>query len=381
VSQEHELALLLAGTAASREAADARIAELAASVDYALLERILALQLLLPLAAKRLAESGASPAPEAFREAARLETTRWRELSLAQGAVTLSLLRALDAAGIPAAPVKGALLAEEIHGDPGLRFSSDIDILVDDSRLDAALAVLREAGYGSSADVAWRDGRPHLHHALPPERRGLPSLDLHWRIHWNETELSSGLLARSVPDPQGGRRLQPADELLSLLLFFGRNSFYGLRLAADVAASWDRRRAELEPGFLAPVLEARPELRDVVTASVLLASLLVGLPCDVLGPRRRPGGRARLAARLANWQMVGTEAERTANMVSVDWLLSPPGQWRAFARRHMFQPSAQLAPRLLHGWARTAKFAYRHARVRWRVRGGAAWCPMPPQHN
>jgi hypothetical protein len=379
VSPEHELTLRLASCAASREAADARIAELAGRADFELLARMLSVQLLLPLAAQRLEESSAAPAPEAFRRFARQEAGRWRELALGQGAVTESLLRLLEDAGIPAAPVKGALLAEEIYGDPGLRFSSDIDLLVDGARLEDALAVLRRAGYGASTDEAWQDGRPLLHHALPPERPGLPPLDLHWRIHWNETELSRELLARAVPHPPGGRRLRPEDELLSLLLFFGRNSFYGLRLAADVAASWDRHRDELEPGFLDPVLAARPELRDVLTASVLLAERLVGLPSAQLGSGWEPTQRARLATRLANWEMAGSEAERTANMVSVDWLLSPPGQWRAFARRHMFHPTAELGPRLLHGVARTGKFAVRHARIRWRVRGGGAWCPMPSQ--
>jgi hypothetical protein len=225
--------------------------------------------------------------------------------------------------------------------------------------------------------MPWQDGRPLLHYALPPGRPGLPSLDLHWRIHWNETELSRELLARAVPHERGGRRLQPADELLSLLLFFGRNSLYGLRLVTDAGASWDRHQDELPAGFLAPVLEHRPELRDTLAASVLAAERLVGLPRELLGPSFAPSRRALLASRLANWQMTGTEAERTDNMVSVDWLLSPPGQWRAFARRHMFQPTAALGPRLLHGVARTLKFAFRHVRVRWRIRGGRAWCPTP----
>lgn len=380
MTEEQELALRLAGTAARRRSGRERIAELAGRVDFDALARILDLQLLLPLAAKRLEQSASGMVPAAFAELAELQTRRWRRLSQAQAAVTLSLLETLERAGIAAVPLKGPLLALELYGDSGLRFSSDVDLLVDVSQLDAGVEALRDAGYGASADLPWQDGRPLLHHALTPARIGLPPLDLHWRIHWYESGLSRELLARSLPDTRGGRRLQPADELLSLLLFFGRDSFAGLRRAADVAASWDRRRPHLPEGYLTQVLASRPELRDAVVAAALLADRLVGVPLErALGPGVRPGRRARLATRLANWELSGTDAERTANMVSIDWLLSPSGEWRSFAKRHMFQPAEAIGDwRMLHGGARSAKFAYRHARVRWRVRGGRGWCALPP---
>jgi hypothetical protein len=315
---------------------------------------------------------------------AELQAARWRRLSVAHAQATLELLQALEGAGIAAVPLKGPLLAEDLYGDPGLRFSSDVDLLVDVSQLEDAVAVLREQGYGPSADVDWQDARPLLHHALPPERPGLPPLDLHWRIHWYETQLSRALLASAEFDPRGGRRLLPADALLSLLLFYARNSFLGLRLAADVAACWDLHGERLEPGFLAPVAATRPELRDTLTAAASLADGLVGVPAErLLGPDSRPSRRARVAATLANWDMSGSESERRENMTAIDWLLSPRGQWGSFARRHMFQPADAIARsygrdpgrrarsqgwRALHGGARTAKFACRYARVRWRAR-------------
>jgi hypothetical protein len=393
LNEEQELALRLAGTAQRRRAGGERIAELAERADYTRLARILDLQLLLPLAARRLEQSAPGVAPAAFRELAERQASQWRQISRRQVEVTVSLIEALGRAEIAAVPLKGPLLAEELCGDPGMRFSSDVDLLVDATQLDSAVGVLRAQGYGPSADLPWQDGRPLLHHALPPERDGLPPLDLHWRIHWYETELSRDLLTRSVSDPRYGRRLQPADEVLSLLLFFGRNSFSGLRLAGDVAASWDLREPQLAPGFLAPVLAARPELREAVTAAAFLCDRLVGLPFErALGPDWRPGRRGCLAARLANWELSGTETERTANMVSVDWLLTPRGQWGSFARRHMFQPAEAIARsygrppdhtirneglRMLHGGARAAKFACRHARLRWRVRRGRGWSVLP----
>lgn len=375
MSGERELALRLAGTAESRRAAAERIAELAARADYDSLARILDLQLLLPLGAHRLEQAVPGAAPGGFQEMAERQTAHWRRLSAMQAAVTVTLLEALGRAGIAAAPLKGPLLAEAVHGDGGLRYSSDIDLLVDPEQLADAVDVLRGCGYGPSADLAWQDGRPLLHHALPPERSGLPPLDLHWRIHWGETELSRELLASAVES-----RLRPADEIVSLLLFFARNSFAGLRLAADLSAFWDRHRESLGDAALEPLLTRRPELGDILAASALVAERLVGLPAArLLGQRSRPGRRALAATRLADWEMSGSEGERTARMTAIDWLLTPPRQWRSFARRHLFQPAEAIARshgrppgrrirneawRIAHGSVRSLKFAFRYVGVR-----------------
>jgi hypothetical protein len=96
--------------------------------------------------------------------------------------------------------------------------------------------------------------------------------------------------------------------------------------------------------------------------------------------------------RLANWTG-GDPTQAIANMLAVDWLLSPPSARGGFFRRYLFQPTAAIAerygrsqdagPRLeaeraARGAARTLKFAGRYARARWLVRGERRWSPRLP---
>jgi hypothetical protein len=392
---ERELMLLLAGTAERRVHARDRMVELAEAVDYEALARVLAEQLLLPLIGTRLLAAAPGRATREFQELVERSVRHGRHRAALHEEVTLGVVSELAQAGIPALPLKGALLAAEIHGDAGLRPSNDIDLLVDARSLDAAVAVLRGYGYGDPTDFAWEGGLPLLHYFLPPERPWLLGIDLHWRIHWYEAEFSRALVERSAPDPRRGRSLGAADELAALLVFFARDSFLGLRLAADLAAWWDVRGGDLDAYPLDSVVSAHPELRAALTTAVAVVERLVGVPGSrLLSPRWSLSGRAAAATRLANWSHDGELTQSIANMTVVDWLLSPKGTRRAFARRYLFQPPAaiartyglpedahvrQAARRLAHGVARTAKFAYRYGRARWLVRGSRHWAPLPGQ--
>src|SRR5690606_24563649 len=53
----------------------------------------------------------------------------------------------LAAAGIPALPLKGPLLAQLLWDDPRLRRCRDLDVLVPAARIPAATAALETAGY------------------------------------------------------------------------------------------------------------------------------------------------------------------------------------------------------------------------------------------
>ena len=64
--------------------------------------------------------------------------------NLALAAETLRLQRVFDTAGIPAAFVKGITLAMLVHGNPALRHSKDIDLLVDEVNAEAAHALIEQ---------------------------------------------------------------------------------------------------------------------------------------------------------------------------------------------------------------------------------------------
>jgi hypothetical protein len=331
--------------------------------------------------------------PEELAGRAAAEATHGRRRAALHQGIALAAVEALAREGIPAAPLKGALLGEEIYGDPGLRPSADIDLLVSPEDLPRALKLLERRGYEPSRERPWMNGLPLLHHALEPRQEGLPTIEVHWRIHWYETSFSAALLGRSVPDPARGRRFDAADELALLLLFFARDSFFGLRLAADLAAWWDLHGQSLPERALDRVMLRHPELRLALVTAVGVAQHLVGLPAErVLSPLWELGSRGAAAARLANWEQRGSDRQIAAKITAVDWLLAPPSQRRAFVRRNIFQPPLAFATayglpedahvrqnlhRLLRGSARAVKFGYGYGRSRWEVRGDRECCPVP----
>lgn len=89
-------------------------------------------------------------------------------------------LRALEAAGVPTMLLKGAALVAEDPTLAGVRPMDDIDVLVPEARLPAAVRALEEAGWQA------RDRRPlevltNRFHSTEIRHPDGAELDLHWR--------------------------------------------------------------------------------------------------------------------------------------------------------------------------------------------------------
>ena len=140
---EHELSLLLCRGRDWRAAHEPRIRSITERVDFEHFRGLLMRQRLLPLAGTRLEQAAGELIPVRFRDAVDEVRQRTREHALVQGAVTVELLGHLEATGIPAVPLKGPLLARILYGDPALRRSHDIDILVHRRDLDGAVSVVQ----------------------------------------------------------------------------------------------------------------------------------------------------------------------------------------------------------------------------------------------
>jgi Uncharacterised nucleotidyltransferase len=276
----------------------------------------------------------APAAPGAFATLVEEATTTARRLGALHGMVLERVLALLDGAGIPALPLKGVPLAERLHGDAALRESADIDVLVARERFPAAVRALEAAG--SELRDEWCDARglPMLHRSLVAP--GLPAVEIHWRIHWYEERSSAELLERSVPDERWGRRPDPVDEGLSLLLFHARDGLGGLRLPADVAAWWDGAGHALDGGAIAERAQRHPALSRALTAAWDALEPAIGLP-----PRpwpARPSARTRLATRLADPDLETDPDQIAAERSLVDGLLSPRSGLRRYARRTLVVP-------------------------------------------
>jgi hypothetical protein len=251
---------------------------------------------------------------------ARIESAR-RD-GTAHELISLAILAKLEQAGIRALGLKGSILARQVYDDPGARTAGDIDILVAAADLDQAIEVVEQMGWRHQRQDSRATHLPVLHETLA--RPELPCVELHWRVHWYETQFAADALARAErPGPHQPLVMRAADGLAALMLFYARDGFFGLRLAADVAAWWDRRCDGVDPDVLIdPVATAYPGLGGPLEVARPLLRDLVGV-----ATRAEPAGvRRRLAGALATPFADLDPAQILANASLVDLLLAPPGQ-------------------------------------------------------
>lgn len=120
--------------------------------------------------------------------AVRAKKARLRSLRLAAESQRLSEI--LSDAGIEHRFIKGPLLSKKIYGDPGLRHSKDLDLLVKPENVSSALTLLQEEGWEGirhtgmwlrSGVYRWIAHRWLRHFGLVHGRKNL-NLELHWRV-------------------------------------------------------------------------------------------------------------------------------------------------------------------------------------------------------
>ncbi len=353
---ERRLILLSAGVAARRSAMSGQVGQMLEEVQWPRLAETLRARKLLSVLGPRIVELAEGSADGDFVAAVEQALEAGRRQGAFMQLITLRVMAMLADAGIRCTPLKGPLLSEAIHGDPGRRLSGDIDLLVAPDQLQSAVEVVRRLGYGAPADHVLEDGLPLLHSVLVHERGELPPVELHWRVHWYEQSFARERLLPPGDGPADAWRPAPADELAALLLFYARDGFIDLRLAADLGAWWDVHGADLPPGALEERLRAFPALGRVIPAAVEAASRIVGLPSGrIMGERRRLGLRERVAARLANPNPYSSPSRLYADMGLIDGLLAPPGDFSAFVRRQLLPPPEVLDAQARHGSKRRAR--------------------------
>jgi hypothetical protein len=85
--------------------------------------------------------------PESLQERMRHIRDRLSAHAVVQAQELVRLVQRLESAGITAISVKGPLLSRQLYGDPLLRPSADLDLLLKPADAARADALLREAGY------------------------------------------------------------------------------------------------------------------------------------------------------------------------------------------------------------------------------------------
>lgn len=174
------------------------------------------------------------------------------------------LSAALHEANISAIAFKGPVLSQWLYGDPCARRFSDLDLMVPERQLDAALGVLERLGFSprlprGTGDVVYRGTG-----AWPMDREGSHTVDLHWRTcgpRFPQILGASALLehAREMRLGAVTLRVPCADHMAALTLSHAaKHVWYALELPFSIATmmtrsdiDWDTvRQLSLQGGSL-----------------------------------------------------------------------------------------------------------------------------------
>jgi hypothetical protein len=163
--------------------------------------------------------------------------------------------------------------------------------------------------------------------------------------------------------------MRPAEELASLLLFYARDGFSGLRVAADIAAWWDvRGGGPAGPWPLEDIAERYPSLEAPLRVGSAVLAALVGTP----GVRTEVSPlRWRAASALANPFLLGSDSQILATASLIDFALAPPRGHRDSIRRELSRAPVRRGDPSAPGGLATVEHALRVLR-RWASAGGRA---------
>ncbi|MCP5368894.1 MAG: nucleotidyltransferase family protein [Hyphomicrobiales bacterium] len=192
---------------------------------------------------------GADVVPADLVEAAAVHLADLAERNGVLVAALLDVLDALDAAGLPAIPFKGPVLARVAYGDVGLRRFRDLDILMHPGDALAAEAVLADIGFtqllvGRDAPMTPVQAAAYRRYSgqdLMFRQADRVALEPHWAFAPRTLALDldyAGLWSRAGTVDLAGRAvpsLGPEDMVTLLCLHGGKEKWTRLQWVADLA--------------------------------------------------------------------------------------------------------------------------------------------------
>lgn len=219
--------------------------------------------------------------------------------------------RALDDAGVPWLVMKGPVLAAHVYGDPGLRTSGDLDLLVPRSSFAAAVGALEAAGWSllfRNWPLIWRARAGELPLG---DDGGRLVLDLHWHLTFGEYDRRhlaldpAVLFERARTVVVGGMAvptLDPVDTLLHVAFHAAHSGGDRLVWLKDVERVLAREEPDLDElvrrsedaGCAFGVGLALDRARRVLDAQVPREVVARLLPADLRLLDRALTGRRRL---------------------------------------------------------------------------------------
>ena len=273
----------------------------------------------LPLAARNLIEHARGLPAEVERTLrsaydANLRSSLWLTGELAR------IMRHFERRQLRAVPYKGAVLAQALYGDLGLRSFSDLDFLISSADFERAKQALAEIGYRPAADLTPAVERLWLRTGYERAFDGAVEknlVELQWALlshfygvdlHLNDLGVED-LMARAGRTVVGGCEvpcLAPEDSLLVLCLHAAKHLWTRLIWLADIAETLRSQSQAQTIDY--PLAFARARALGIVrilgvsfwlVKSVLRAELPQPAEEMIAADPRVPALGAEFAARLA----------------------------------------------------------------------------------
>jgi hypothetical protein len=252
--------------------------------------------------------------------------------------VSAAVCGELERADIPALELKGSRLAQRLHGGLKARISSDIDLLVSPEDLRSAIAICETFGFENKSAIPF-GGLPEMHARLIHSTGLLPPIELHWRIHWYESEFATAMLGRTEM-VDGVRQPTVEDELAALMLYYERDGFVGLRYPNDLAAWHAQFGSVIQRDVLDELCDQHPALSRSWQAANKMCHIIVGACLE--STRNRDSWRADVATRFADWDFTDSSEQASVNTLAIDALCGPRETLGAWVRRALFPPVETL---------------------------------------
>ena len=200
----------------------------------------------------------------------RPQQSRFMKQSMDRIQALTAVNAAFSDAGIRMITMKGPMLAMELYGDPSLRTSRDLDLMVDEGDLDRAGEILISMGYElevhSSTATPLRQKFYRLvdHEKHVVYNKGDICIELHWQTDYQREQSFPELWERREERPLMGRPIAlmgPDDRIPALIIHAAEHGFLRLRWLLDLYElrkkpdfSWERVYELMEDQGLGVVL-------------------------------------------------------------------------------------------------------------------------------
>lgn len=314
-----ELTLLLACSRVSQQHADhnAIRQSLGAGIDFTAFAQKAVNHGLAGLAGNTLTNVAPESLHEDILDAFRVLIDGVRQKNERLVAELARVLEELARHGIDAIPIKGPVLTSRAYGDLGLREFRDLDFLIRDRDVRATRAVLRNLGYESDGHLS--EAQLNIIHRIQGQEIVFNAaekicLEPHTRLTPSKMALDidyQGLWSRARQSEIYGQTfltLAPEDEFLMLCIHGGKELWWRMNWACDVAA-YIQAHPNLDWDSVVERARAQGCLRFLLLATALTRRYF----------------NAGIPERIAKVERDHPEIEPIAKRVAASWLSDEPG--------------------------------------------------------